>query len=84
MAGPFVDRARLTDRCSASLCAAFETLQDDSTLEKAEDVAAAAAAAFRSSLARTTSQPVEDDLPEEELQEGEIEIPVWHSHSSSL
>eukprot|EP01043_Picozoa_sp_COSAG02_P084738 COSAG02_NODE_22517_length_750_cov_0.717358_1_plen_67_part_00 len=55
---------------------ALETLLDDSNLESAEDVAAAAAAAFRSSLTRNTSQPVEDDLPEEEAEEGEIEIPV--------
>eukprot|EP01043_Picozoa_sp_COSAG02_P078879 COSAG02_NODE_17977_length_968_cov_0.845800_3_plen_118_part_00 len=61
---------------------ALEILQDDSNLENAEDIAAAAAAAFRSSLTRATSQPVEDDLPEEEAEEGEIEIPVRRSFTS--
>ena len=64
------------------LLTALETLQDDSNLENAEDVAAAAAAAFRSSLTRTTSQPVEDDLPEEEAEEGEIDIPVRRSFTA--
>lgn len=62
---------------------ALETLRDDSNLENAGDVAAAAAAAFRSSLTRNTSKPKEDDLPEEETEEGEIEIPARPIHLPS-
>ena len=55
-------------------------LRDEDGLGSAADAAAAAAAilraSLRSSLTRSTSQPVDDDLPEEEAEVGEIEIPV--------